>query len=321
LMPGAAYILLLPAVVFAVAFSVEHLLRPAHYPAVAAWLGCIAAAWMAIYHFIFLDVLSIFQAAYLKTAMLGLGAMVAMPLAARSCGSLPVRRALLASLALTLLLTILGYIAPTYTVDTPRSVNVAYQQIEHSGSTAGTSPSSLWRLFTFGPADSEYAAAAGFPAKLEEFKRYGIRSSEAYLQPAPELNLPAPALVIESDSTEGDIRSIRGTLNSGRSGFMLGLSFPPDTPVLQLDTFGKTIINADNYKPERGAVATFVGFNNSPVKFELQVQAGSPFDVIAFELSAFPDNEAGHEIIAKRPDNAASIHFSDHSEIQHHYHF
>jgi hypothetical protein len=57
------------------------------------------------------------------------------------------------------------------------------------------------------------------------------------------------------------------------------------------------------------------------VKFELRMPADSTFKVIVSELSEFPADAAGNEIVAKRPQNAASLHFSDHTEIQHHYHF
>ncbi len=340
MLPGTAYFLLLPAVVFTVLCVVEHVLRPTQFPAVAAWVGAVLSAWMAVYHFIFLDVLSYFHLAYLKTAVLGLGSIAALPLAARACSARPARGGLLLALAGVAALALVGYFVPTHTADTPRPVNIAYQQIEHSGETGlpGINlpeRSHQWRMFTFGAPDKDYAAAAGFPEEISSFKRFGLRESAAYLQPATDLRLTAPRLRIDSDTTssdgdadaesegggEGTVRTITGTLQAGRSGPILALTMAPGTPLQELKVLDKTLITADTYQADKGAIATFAGLGSSPVAFEVRVQAGQEFALVVTELSELPDDPKGREMVGLRPDNAAPIHFSDHAEVQHHYHF
>jgi hypothetical protein len=227
-------------------------------------------------------------------------------------------------------LALVGYLVPAYTADTPRPVNIAYQQVGHSGGD-GAARSTEWRMFTFGTPDEGYAAAAGFPEEISSFKRFGLRESTAYLQPATDLRLTAPRLRIDSDTSssdgdgegdgEGSVRTITGTLQAGRSGPIFALTIAPGTPLQELKVLDKTLIAADTYQADKGAIATFAGLGSSPVAFELRVQAGQEFTLVVTELSELPDDPKGREMVALRPDNAAAIHFSDHAEVQHHYHF
>jgi hypothetical protein len=324
LLPGAAYMTLLPTVVFAVGAVAERLLRRRAVPLFAAWAGLGVAAYMAVYHFIFMDVLTSFVAAQLKTLPLCLGAMVAAPLAAFHCQATGAARRPSALLAVVLAATtVAGATATAYTPDRPRSVNVAYQQIQYSGAAAidDRQSQAAWRLFTYGPPDSDYARRAGFAGEQLTFRRWGLRESPAYLREIPSLGLPPPTLTITGDRVEDGWRVLAGTLQAGRGGFLLGLTFAPGVILHELTVEGTTILKGDNYDADKGVAATFSGIGDRPLAVELRVPADTPTDVIVFELSAFPDHPDGAEIVRLRPDDAAAIQFADHSEIQHHYRF
>jgi hypothetical protein len=323
-LPGAAYMALLPAAVFALMAAIERLLRPGAFPTIAAWAGLAVAAWMAVYHYVFMDVLTSFTSAWLKTAALCLGALAAAPLAAHHARHGGVRGPLALTAAVTAAAIVAGFLADPYTPDRPRSVNVVYQQFQYNGagfSDAETQLHSAWRLFTYGPPDVDHARRAGFSGDPATFHRWGLRESQAYLREIPSLGLPPPILHIDSDRVENDRRVLRGTLRAGRNGFLLGLTFPPGVVLHELTVEDTTILHADNYAADKGVAATFSGLGERPLAIELTVPIETPFDVVAFELSAFPDHPDGAAIIRLRPDDAAAIQFADHTEIQHHYRF
>ncbi|MEE4217808.1 MAG: M20/M25/M40 family metallo-hydrolase [Xanthomonadales bacterium] len=317
---GAAYLLLLPVVVFALMAALERLLRQKSFPAFAAWAGLVVAAYMGVYHFIFMDVLTSFYAAWMKMLPLALVAVVAVPVIATQ----GIRRWPMGLLAgILVAATVTAALVPAYTPDRPRSVNIAYQQVRYNDSTVSPDAADRahWRMFTFGPPDTEYARAAGFPAQQQSFLRWGYREAEAYLLDIPDLQLPTPEFQLVRDEREGSTRILSGTVQAGRSGFLLGMSLAPGTQVIGLDVEGVPVLTDDNYAPEKGAAVRFTGVGDQALEVSLRVPAEQTFELVLFELSAFPDNAEGKAIIALRPADAASIHFSDHTEVQHVYQF
>lgn len=318
---GAAYIVLIPSAGFALAAVVERSIRGRVFPVVAAWIGTVLAVYMAVYHFIFMDVLTSFYAAWLKMVPLGLAAIASSPLFSIRTGDISgSRRPIQIVSAVFLAATIAAALVPAYSENRPRSLNIAYQQIGGPEGAHGESRSA-WRMFTFGPPDRAYAAAAGFPAAQENFQRWGLRDGKAYLLDSPSLDLAPPVFILDTDRTIGDTRTLKGSLQSGRSGFLLGLTFKPGSPVNGLEVEGKAVLTGENYMPDKGASVTFSGIGDRALEIELEVPANEPVELIVFELSAFPNAPEGEAITGLRPSNAAPIHFSDHTEIQNHYRF
>jgi len=176
-------------------------------------------------------------------------------------------------------------------------------------------------MFTFGAPDRDYAQAAGFPDEQESFQRWGLREGKAYFRDVPSLQLAPPVLTVESDRSEDGQRTLSGTLKAGRSGFLMGLTIKPGTPVTGMSVEGTPVLTGENYKIDKGAAVTFNGVGDKPLAVELTVPAETSFDLVLFELSAFPNEPEGRAIVAQRPSDAAAIHFGDHTEIQNHYHF
>ena len=320
LLPGGTYLALLPLLVFAISAVAEFFLRKGRPPLVSACLGFVALTYMALYHFVFLEVVLNFQLSAAKMLVLLLLSLGAAPLAALLADGLKPARLPLAVLGGVLLVaTIAGTLVPAYTADRPRSVNIAYMQTGEAGSEARETH---WRLFTFGPPAEDYANAAGFPDEIGTFRRYGVRTSEAYLQPAPDLALTPPTLAIASDTTGADgQRRIEGTLQAGEAGFFFGIAFPADSGARELVVDGRTLFEGESLTSGQARQAMFHGVGNTPVSFVLTAEADRPVDVVMFELSTLPDNADAAGIVALRPDDAAPLHFGDHAEVQNHYRF
>jgi hypothetical protein len=320
LLPGATYLALLPMLVFALAAPGEFALRKGHPPLVAAHLGFVALAYMALYHFSFLDVVLNFQLSAAKMLVLVLLGLGASPLAAYYANGLREARLPLAAMAVVLVAaTVAGAIVPPYTPDRPRSVNLAYMQTGEAGSEVRDAQ---WRLFTFGPPAERYAQAAGFPDEVGTFDRYGVRTSDAYLRPAPDLDLKPPMLVVTSDTTgDGGRRRIEGTLQAGEAGFVFGIAFPAGSGIRELVVEGETLLGEQTLPSTRAEQAMFHGAGNMPLSFVLTAEPGEPVEFALFELSALPDHPEAAEIVARRPADTAPLHFGDHAEVQNHYRF
>lgn len=311
LLPGGAYLTLLPLAVFALIAAIEIITR--RPPIIAAHAGFIAAAYIALYHFLSFDVVFNFQVSYLKTPILVLMALPAAALAAWYGQSFKAARLPLAIVAAaTAAAAIAGYLTPAYTETRPRSVNVDYLQID-----AGETRQSQWRIDTYGPADVAYAQRAGFTEEQSEYLRWGLRDSRAHLKPAPDLDLPGPQLRILSDTrNEAGLRTIEGEMQAGRSGFLYGLTFAHGANVETLSVEGTLIAETEAFTRPRGVAVTFSGVGERVMHFRLTTDAAEPVPATLFELSAAPQHAESAAIIAERPSNAAPIQFGDHAEIQ-----
>lgn len=320
LLPGGSYLALLPLLVFALAAIVERMVRKDAPPLVAAHLGFVVLAYMALYHFSFLDVVLNFQLSAAKMLILVLLGLGAAPLAAFHAGGFRSARLPLGALvAAVLVSTGIGAIVPAYTPDRPRSVNIAYFQTAEAG---GEGRETQWRLFTFGPPAEAYARAAGFTGPIGTFDRYGVRASEAYLRDAPDLALTPPTLTVTTQTQDEDgRRRIEGTVQAGEAGFFFGIAFPPDSGVLGLEVEGETLLREADLTGGRGRPVMFHGAGNRSLDVVLTVSADAPVELILFELSGLPDHPEVADILAHRPDDAAPLHFGDHAEVQNHYRF
>ena len=311
LLPGGSYLTLLPACAFALVASIEILLR--RKPIVAAWVGVVVAAYMALYHFLSLDVVFNFQTSYLKTPILLLLSLTAMPLAAWSIGAFKTARWPLATSALVCAgAAIWGALTPAYTPERPRAVNIDYLQVE-----ASDQITSRWRLATIGPADVDHAARAGFPPELQTVLRWGLRETKAYLRPAPELSLPPPQWRIVSETRDANgARVVEAEVQSGRGGFLYGLTFAPNTEMDSLVVEDVVLADAEAFENPRGLAVTFSGVGDRILRARFVTHSAEPVNATLFELSALPDHPEAAAMIAARPDTAAPIHFGDHAEIQ-----
>ena len=312
ILPGAAFIFLVPSLAFTICALVERLCK--RDPSIAAHAAFVPATYFALYLFIASDAVLGFQLAWAKLPIF-FGMLIAiLPIAARHLNSW---RATWPSLALLgagcVASASIACTTPAYDIDHPRSVNVDYVQT----STATGPRTSLWRIDSFGPADLQFARRAGFNATPQHYRRWGAYAAKAQFTRADDLQLAGPVLRITNQRREADgSRVIEGEIAAGRGGFSFGMAFAPRANAQSLEIAGVRVIDAKGFAASRGVAATLNGVGDAPLRFILHTKSAAPLALTLFELSAMPANPQWQAIRALRPADAAPIHFGDHAETQ-----
>ncbi|GJL95942.1 MAG: hypothetical protein DHS20C05_23470 [Hyphococcus sp.] len=260
-----------------------------------------------------------FQVSYLKTPMLALAALASAPLVAiwsrNRKNALGLPGAAMASVMV--IFAGIAMVTEPYTRERPRSVNLAYMQTTD----ADGATTAQWRLYTYGPEDKAYTAAAGFPAEPAAFSRFGGAKSKAYFQPAQNHNIASPSLSITSDEFLDGVRIIKGDIAAGRAGVFFGITFPAGTNAEEFSVNGDVLLNREKFASGKINQAYFNGFGARTLPFELRIAGDGPSEIAMFEVSPLPDDAKAISIIQKRPDSAAPLQFGDHAEVQHIYRF
>ncbi|MCC7395289.1 MAG: M28 family peptidase [Sphingomonadaceae bacterium] len=313
-LPGAAFVFLVPSLCFTLCALVERLCR--REPLLAPYLAFVPIAYFALYLFLASDAVLGFQLAWAKLPILFLMLLPAMPIAARHLREWRAAWPPLTLLGLVgLIATAVGAATPPYDPDHPRSVNIDYVQSIIDGSRRR----SQWRIDSFGPADAVFAERAGFAVASQQYRRWGAYAAQAQFARAPDLRLAGPNWRVIAERREADgSRVIEGEIAAGRGGFIFGMAFAPHSSAQSLEVAGTRIIDAKAFASARGVAATMSGMGDMPLRFLLRTKSADPLPVTLFELSAVPANAQWQAIRAMRPANAAPIHFGDHAETQIH---
>jgi len=306
--PGATYLFLVPVAAFVVGGVLALVVRRqlADSLVSAAVFGFMAAAYVALYHFLLLEMVFSFRVGHLMAIPLLLLGWSLLPLATlwlQDSG----RRAGTSGwvlLAATACSAMIGFFAQGYTAERPRGVNIVYEQ------DAGAD-SALWRIESPGNAGSEFLQAASFGLK-QDVVLYGLQRSSAHVKPATSLGMAAPALRISSDTMISGQRRISGELWAQRDNFLLVVGFPEGSPLLSMSVSGQPVLSK-----QRTGIRSLrlYGFGRNTVPFEMVVEAGRPLPVVLVDLSSLPKNEEGSAIAAARPANAAPRQLGDHAVV------
>lgn len=298
--PGMSYLFLVPLLSYGACAAIESFTRGADRrpPRVAAAAGFVVAAYMALYHFVLLDVIFNFDASHAKTIPLVLLALPLLPIAIAYVAGGPVRTPVIAGLVIVVAAAVVATIVPTHTVDRPRGVNLVYVQDD-------AARSAQWQLESLGDPGRATIQAMGFDTVKQPGMRFGVVPTDIYMKAAASRELAAPVVEIAEDvETEGQ-RTIRGSIRSQRPTHRLGLAFAAQSPVLGLSVEGQPVLD----KAARDArVVGFHGVGQQPVRFELTARPGQLLTLTAFDIGTLtPDREA-EAMLAKRPDTAAPLH-------------
>lgn len=311
-LPGASYLTLAPALLFAIAAIIERAIAPENKGVIASHIGFIAAVYFALYHFLAFEVVLGFHLSHFKALLLFMPVIAGAPLvmwhtehSRRTAGPA------FALLAVTLTATLIASQTPAYTFDRPRSMNFAYEQIEDFGGER----TARWRLQTYGPDAGRIAEAAGFPSSPEAYRLYNVYDLQAYVKPAQDLGLPLPSVAIESVKLERGKRIIQGTLTPGRNGPYFGIAFEKDAAVERFTVNEIDLLTAEKLvKTHAGALVMFLGMDQA-IPFEI-VAGEEPLPATLYEVSAIPDNDVAAALQQSRPETAVASGLGDYSEIQ-----
>jgi hypothetical protein len=300
IVPGATYLFLVPLAAFFLGGALALMARRPLADALlsAGVVGFMAAAYIALYHFLALDMMFSFRVAPLMALPLLLLGWSLLPLATLWLQDRGKRAGISgwALLAATSCAAIIGFFAQGYTAERPRGVNIVYEQDAGTGS-------ALWRIESPGNAGSDFLQAANFGAK-QDVVRYGLQRGKEHVKSATSLGMAAPALRISSDTTVSGQRRISGVLGAQRDGFLLIVGFPEGSPLLAMSVSGQPVVAGKRVTGVRSV--RLYGFGRNVIPFEMVVEAGRPLPVVLVDVSALPKSEEGTAIAAARPGNAAA---------------
>jgi hypothetical protein len=306
--PGSAYALIWPAVVFAAVGWAETLTR-GRAPgmlSLASFFGFVAAAFFWLAHMLALETVFSFSAGVMKMLVLVPLGLALAPVFAASMLN-PERRGWPAIVLLAIGVGGAAYVAmnaTTYTPDRPRGVDIVY----YDDRTAGAAP--RWQINTFGPPDEAYLKAAGFSAIATPYKRFGIFPAKGHFKPAGDLHLPPPTFTPTEVATRNGLIVLSGILHAGRGGALVGLGAPEGSGLMSVRAENQDVLTAEALKAAP-VTATFVGLAARDASVEFTFDPAKPAAVILVEQSALPDDAEARRLQSLRPANAAPAHSGD----------
>ena len=292
--PGAAWALLLPLLVFA--------LVGLRWPRAAAALAFAVAAWSSLYVFLLADVVLGFKLSQLKMLPLLVLALPLLPLAVACVERGSSRRLLTGLGVIVLAASLAGWWVPAHTFDRPRGVNLVHVQEE------GAAP--LWYLEGYEEPGRVVLDAMQFPATSRTLRRYGVQPREVHAKPAPPLAAPPPALSIDDEAVRDGRRIVRATLRSQRDAFTLLLALPEGSPVEGVRVEGQPVIEAAAPGPR---VVGLHGLGYAPVRIELTARAGLPLEIVVLDIAPLVKSGESARLMQQRPAEAAPLQNGDQS--------
>ncbi|HEU4687644.1 MAG TPA: M28 family peptidase [Vicinamibacterales bacterium] len=310
-LPGVSYLFLAPLLVYGTGAVIESFVNRSEScpPFIAAGAALVVAIYLALYHFVLLDAVFNFDMAHAKAIPLVLLGLPMLPLTIAYVSREDSRIPVVAGVAIVAVASITAMLVPTHTSDRPRGLNLVYVQ-DHDAKTA------QWHLESSSEPDAEMLGAMGFnPVSQpvsQQVMQFAVMPGRAYVKPALDLGLQAPFVQIDEDVERDGKRVVRGRIRSQREAFLLGLAFPAQSPLLSLRVDDQPVLESVTGDAE---VIHFYGSGNEPVRFELAARPQQPLTLTAFDLSGIASEREAREMLAKRPDTAASAHGGNRSIV------
>jgi hypothetical protein len=305
LVPGATYVCLVPVLVYGIVGSIESTLKrdPGVLPLAAAGAAFFVAIYLGLYHFAQIETVFGFKLSHFKMILLVLPIWALLPLAVHYEASLGSRAAITIGAAVVVIAALIAMNVPSHTIDRPRGANLVYVQ---DGETA------QWQIETFGGAGEDALRAMDFDRKTQPVELYGVAPAQRQVRPATPLHLPPPAIEIDADFERDGRRVVQGRIRSERNAYTLGLAFSRGAPLARLTIEDQPVLAA---QPERPEVVRVFGAGEQTLRFEISATSQQPVSFVVFDDDALTaEGEAG-EILSKRPDTVAPLHYGDHSIV------
>lgn len=304
---GAAFPFLWPVCGVAIAGWIETLLRKRARPSlrVAALVGYVLAAFFMIVFFLGLELVLGFDLSQYKILVLAPVALALVPLFAGATGNPPRAAWALSTLCAIVIAGAAAIASQTaaYAANHPRGLSIVYYD-DH-----GAKP--RWLIGFEGAPDEAYLKAQGFRRQDEAYQQLGLLKGRGRFKPAVDQHLPAPTFTVNETVTRGAITVVRGTLRSGRGGFLLGLGLAPHSGIERIRADGQDVIGAEQLKGSAPVFVRFSGLESREVPVEISYEANASPTPILFERSPLPDSDEGRALSAARPADATPAYSGD----------
>ncbi len=222
-MPGASYQFLVPALAMAIGFMVDMVRRKQARFVWALHFGLVSAAYMAVYHFIALEVIASYKQSFIRIIPLVPLALLLVPVLLHTGRKEGKSNRMLGmgfgSMAIAA--TLISAFLPGFNAAHPRVQNLV---LEVNAKTK----QSHWISETKGGEDKAFLAKAGFSRYQQSILRLGIYPQVRFTKLANASDLPPPSFNLLSDTTEDEHRILSVEIAANNNGFGLYLHFPAD---------------------------------------------------------------------------------------------
>ena len=228
IMSGASYLFLVPALAMAVGVLMDIWRKHERYTW-AAHMGLVAAAYMAFYHFIAIEVILHYKLSHFRILPLILLGLTLLPILHRAQRQAAKTHKILGASMLSVVLAtaIISIFLPGFNEAHPRGQNLVYIQDNDTGE-------AVWISETAGGQDPEFLKAAGFenPQKIKPL--YRLAGGHSVSKPTMNLNTAGVDYTVQSNSIDADgNRVVQIDITSRNQGYELTIAFPdggaPDT--------------------------------------------------------------------------------------------
>jgi len=240
LMTGATYQFLVPALAMALGFIVDIVRKHERY-IWAVHLGLITTAYMALYHFIAIEVIVPYSFSQARVApLIPLGLML-FPIFLRADRKAQrTSRMLGAGLGVIMVVaTAMSAFLPGFNEAHPRMQNLVIRENVQTSE-------SVWVSETYGGEDKDFLSKAGFSDTREEVSRYGLYNHKRHTKAATYRNTPSPYFNLVSDEVDGDKRIFTMDIQAKSNGYGLTLVFSRDNVPLQIFMNDQLAAEQDN---------------------------------------------------------------------------
>jgi len=231
IMSGASYLFLVPALAMAVGALIDIWRKHERYTW-AAHMGLVAAAYIAFYHFIAIEVILHYKLSHFRILPLILLGLTLLPILHRAQEQAAKTHKILGAsmLSVVLVTAIISIFLPGFNETHPRGQNLVYIQDNDTGE-------AVWISETAGGQDPEFLKAAGFdnPQKIKPL--YRLAGGHSVSKPTASLNMAAVDYTVLSNDINADgLRTVIIEATSSNQGYELTIAFPdggaPDTIVV-----------------------------------------------------------------------------------------
>jgi hypothetical protein len=304
--PGAAYVLLVPALAICTGLIWAMIRKTDHF-GFAVHAAFFAAAYMAMYTFLVLDVIASYRESALRVLPLVILGLVFLPiLKGKSPDKVTTPRHFGLRLAVvTLIFTAISAFLPGFNERHPRGQNIIYIQDSDTQTAHWVSAGIVGQ-------DQEFLDAAGFN-KDDNFKiPYGMAYGNKVAKPAPFQNISGVNHTIIANTVTNGVRNVVMEVTSTHGGFEIGIAFDRSAAPDTIKINGQ--LAADyTQKPYRDQF-TIRGPKTDTFRVELSGKADIFTSVALIDTySLLPKDTAGMD--ALRPTNSAPLHGGDRAHI------
>ena len=306
-LPGAAYALMWPALVFAISGWAEARTKDDSTLKWSAAIGFAAIAFFWTSHFVALDAVFGFNLSQFKLVALAPLTLALAPLLAAGQGSDQARSAIVATAAILIGATLLSMQAHGFSSDHPRPLNFVYYDDRDFNQPK-------W-LVTETPVDETFMRAAGFSPADQQFKMLGVYDAHGRLKPAVNANLDAPSLTFESISSSKGRTSILGSLRSARAGFVMGIAVPAGSGIKSISVEGQSAVDEERLAGKDPVGLRLFAVGDRALKVQIEFDPLKPSKIVLFERSPLPDTAEARQLLASRPADSAQVHSGDGSMV------